>query len=199
MTATLEWALLAVGVGVGIANLAGVWGSIFGYASYYPLGDRGWQFYTFWGLSHLLNAMIAALGVLQYDTLGLPLWVSIAGGLLAVAGFAVAIAAAFDLGIEETEGMRGELRTDGWYRYTRNPQYIGYIPATVGAMLLADAPFVVVLCSFYLLWWVSFPLAEEPWLREQYGKEYDRYAQRVPRFVSLYTIRELSGRSTDSG
>jgi protein-S-isoprenylcysteine O-methyltransferase Ste14 len=50
------------------------------------------------------------------------------------------------------------------------------------------------LCGFYFLWWFSFPLAEEPWLRERYGQEYESYAERVPRFVGRRTLWLWLGR-----
>lgn len=41
-------------------------------------------------------------------------------------------------------------------------------------------------CATHLLlslWFVVAPLAEEPWLEEQYGGEYREYRGRVPRFL----------------
>jgi len=189
-----ELGLLALGVLAGITNLAGVWSSILEYTSYYPLGSRDWQFYAFWGTAHLLNLSLLALGVLQFGTYGLPQLVRGGGFALVAIGSIIVFAATRDLGVEQTQGMDEGLRTDGLYRYTRNPQYVGYIPATAGYALLVDAPFVFPLCGFYLLWWFSFPLAEEPWLRERYGQEYESYAERVPRFVGRRTLWLWLGR-----
>jgi len=85
------------------------------------------------------------------------------------------------------------LRTGGWYRYSRNPQYVGYILATVAFPVWTGAPLTVPLCGLYLVWWLSFPLAEEPWLHEQYGRAYEGYAEDVPRFVGRQTIAALAG------
>jgi protein-S-isoprenylcysteine O-methyltransferase Ste14 len=32
-------------------------------------------------------------------------------------------------------------------------------------------------------WFVLAPFTEEPWLRDQFGEEYDRYIDAVPRFI----------------
>ncbi|AFK21296.1 hypothetical protein HFX_6172 (plasmid) [Haloferax mediterranei ATCC 33500] len=188
---TLSEVLLGIGLVAGVVNLGGVWASILGYTSYYPLGEKNLQFHAFWGLSHTLNLSLLGLGILQFGTLGLPTWVFYLGIVLAIVGFVTVTISTFDLGVEQTQGLEGELRTDGLYQYSRNPQYVGYVLATVGYAFIAGSPFAIPLCGFYLAWWFSFPLAEEPWLREQYGDEYEQYLDRVPRFVGLRTLRLL--------
>ncbi|AHZ24608.1 isoprenylcysteine carboxylmethyltransferase family protein (plasmid) [Haloferax mediterranei ATCC 33500] len=191
MLLTLSEVLLGIGLVAGVVNLGGVWASILGYTSYYPLGEKNLQFHAFWGLSHTLNLSLLGLGILQFGTLGLPTWVFYLGIVLAIVGFVTVTISTFDLGVEQTQGLEGELRTDGLYQYSRNPQYVGYVLATVGYAFIAGSPFAIPLCGFYLAWWFSFPLAEEPWLREQYGDEYEQYLDRVPRFVGLRTLRLL--------
>lgn len=191
MLLTLSEVLLGIGLVAGVVNLGGVWASILGYTSYYPLGEKNLQFHAFWGLSHTLNLSLLGLGILQFGTLGLPTWVFYLGIVLAIVGFVTVTISTFDLGVEQTQGLEGELRTDGLYQYSRNPQYVGYVLATVGYAVIAGSPFAIPLCGFYLAWWFSFPLAEEPWLREQYGDEYEQYLDRVPRFVGLRTLRLL--------
>lgn len=195
---TLLRAIFGVGLVVGLANTAGILASTAGTSEYYPLGERDWRFYVFWGCSHVLNLALVAVGVLQWQELGLH-WLSIpVGGTLFLAGVAVAIAGALDLGIDETQGMRGELRTGGLYRYSRNPQYVGYIAATVGFPLVTGAPLAIPLAAIYLVWWLVFPLAEEPWLHAEYGDEYEHYVASVPRFVGWRTITALRGPRNDA-
>ncbi|ELY68107.1 methyltransferase family protein [Natrinema versiforme] len=192
MTAVLTSAVFAAGVGLALANLTGIVASALGLLEYWPPGERDWTYYAHWGISHSLNAVVLALTYLSWNGLGLPRGPSLAAGaVLFVAGYAVAIAAGLDLGVEETKGLAGDLRTGGWYRYSRNPQYVGYIVATVGFALVANSAPVAVVCAIYLGWWLSLPFAEEPWLRERYGEEYERYVERVPRFVGVRTIRAI--------
>ncbi|ELZ24828.1 hypothetical protein C475_11345 [Halosimplex carlsbadense 2-9-1] len=184
-------ALFAVGLVAGLANTVGIVASALGLSDYYPLGERDRRFYVFWGLSHLLNGAIAALAYVQWQQFDLPDTLQWAGAGLFLVGAVVVVGASRDLGVEGTQGMATGLRTDGWYRYSRNPQYVGYLLATVGFPLWTGAPLTAPLCGIYLLWWVTFPIAEEPWLRGQYGDAYERYASRVPRFVGRATLSEL--------
>jgi protein-S-isoprenylcysteine O-methyltransferase Ste14 len=126
----------------------------------------------------------------QFGELGLSLWVVAIGVLLFVVGSAIVAVATFDLGVSQTQGMEEGLQTDGLYAYSRNPQYVGYIFATVGYALVANAPFVVPICLLLLVWWLVLPFVEEPWLRAQYGREYERYTEQVPRFIGPRSFRE---------
>ena len=77
------------------------------------------------------------------------------------------------------------LVVEGLYRYTRNPMYVG-----VMLVLLGEAIFFA---STALLWYaaviflglnVFIRLYEEPYLRRQFGVEYERYCQKVGRWLS---------------
>lgn len=187
---SVRLAAFALALALVTTNMAGFVSSVVGLANYWPPGERDWRFYAHWGISQSLNVVVFALAVLDWNSLGLPRLPSlVAGAVLFVGGFAVAIAAGYDLGVEETKGLEGELRTGGWYRYSRNPQYVGYIAATIGFALLANSLLTAIVCVVFLGWWLTLPFAEEPWLRDQYGDEYERYAERVPRFVGVQTVR----------
>ena len=194
MLESLTTIAFAIAVGSLLITFVGVAVSALGVANYWPPGERNWAFYIQWSLSQLFSSALLVVAVLDWNSLGLPRLPTLAvGSILFVIGFVVAIAAGRDLGVEETTGLTGELRTGGWYRYSRNPQYVGYIVASVGFALLANSTLTAVLCAMYVGWWLTLPFAEEPWLREQYGKSYERYAGRVPRFVGLRTIRAVVG------
>lgn len=77
------------------------------------------------------------------------------------------------------------LKQSGVYRYSRNPQLVGY-----GLLILA----------FVILWpsWLTFiativycgmahvmSSVEEQHLRKQYGTSYETYCERTPRFVGI--------------
>jgi protein-S-isoprenylcysteine O-methyltransferase Ste14 len=185
-------AVFALGVALGIANLAGYLASALGWSTYWPLGDRDRWYYVHWSISVGLNGCLVIVTVLDWGSIPLPRpHTTVIGAVLFVPFWLAGIWAGNDLGSDETMGLRGELRTDGWYRYSRNPQYTCYLVATVGFVLLASSWQVTVLCGLLASWWFVMPFAEEPWLREQYGEAYDRYCDRVPRFLGRRTISGL--------
>lgn len=188
----------AMALSLVVANLSAIVASALGITDLWPPGERGWYFYTHWGLSQVVNVALFALAVVDWGSLGLPTAVVAAGGVLFVGGMVAALAAGYDLGVEETTGLEGDLRTGGWYRYSRNPQYVCYVVATIGFALVSNSVLVAAVCLPLLGWWLVLPFAEEPWLREQYGTEYERYAERTPRFVGRRTLRELRNRGTRS-
>ena len=78
-----------------------------------------------------------------------------------------------------------ELKQSGIYRWTRNPQLVGY-----GLFLLA---FTLAWPSWYTLiaTLAYLPIAhmmvrtEEAHLRRAFGQAYERYCQEVPRYLGL--------------
>jgi protein-S-isoprenylcysteine O-methyltransferase Ste14 len=88
-------------------------------------------------------------------------------------------------------GVTGELHTDGAYAYSRNPQYVGMIIGISGFALVVNSLFVSVLAVVHIGWVLLLPRAEEPHLQAEYGREYDAYRHRTPRFVDLRTVRKL--------
>lgn len=181
-------------VAFGTANLIGYVASALGWSDYWPLGERGPRYYLHWSISMGLNVCLVVVAYLDWNSLGLSRPATLAAGIaLFVPAYVAALWGGSDLGTGETMGLEGDLRTGGWYRYSRNPQYVCYLVATVGVVLLTASWMVAVLCGFYASWWLVMPFAEEPWLREQYGEAYERYAERVPRFVGAETVRVLVG------
>ena len=52
-----------------------------------------------------------------------------------------------------------------------------------GVSVLANSVLLWITHLLLCLWFVIEPLAEEPWLEEQYGDAYREYRRRVPRFL----------------
>lgn len=99
-----------------------------------------------------------------------------------------ALSALFELGSMESSGREGELRTDGIYEYTRNPQSVGFVTFIVGALIAVNSRKLVVHGLLTAVIYILFPFAEEPGLREQYGDEDEEYCARTPRFVSWESV-----------
>ena len=73
----------------------------------------------------------------------------------------------------------------GPYRISRNPQYVADIAMLAGFAILANSTYAWITCLLGMVWFVLAPFTEEPWLRDQFGVEYELYMKRVPRFLSL--------------
>lgn len=72
----------------------------------------------------------------------------------------------------------------GLYRFVRNPMYVAVLTILVGWallyrswLLLAYAIVVAIAVHFRVVW------HEEPWLKRQFGADWDDYAARVSRWL----------------
>lgn len=81
-------------------------------------------------------------------------------------------------------GGASHLVTDGPFRITRNPMYLGMLMCFVGLSILLGslAPFLFTVVFFLFLNYVVVPM-EERSLRQMHGKEYAEYKRRVRRWV----------------
>jgi len=77
-----------------------------------------------------------------------------------------------------------ELVVQGLYRYVRNPMYLSVSTMVLGQALLARST------ALLLYWAIFFAVVnlfvrfyEEPALRRQFGESYQRYTQRVGRWL----------------
>lgn len=149
-----------------------------------PPGEACWQYYY-----SLVNSAVWMVGFL---VLGVLDWNSSAfshgprfllGGAGIAFGTLIRQRAVRRLSLSATRGLAGELVTDGPYRFSRNPQYVGYIAVVVGYAILCNSGLALAAAGFAAVSFVLGPFAEEPWLRERLGSRYEAYASRVPRFV----------------
>ncbi len=148
-----------------------------------PRGKADWRFWLVWLLIGLLIVSAIFVALLDFGSLGLDGWPWRAiGALLVLLGNALAWWGVAVLGAATTTGLAGDLVTDGPYRFTRNPQYLGDIVILIGFVVLANSwlalcPSLVTIASA-----VAAPFAEEGWLEKRFGAAYQAYKRRVPRF-----------------
>lgn len=116
---------------------------------------------------------VGAAGTLRY-LLGVP---------LTVLGFGAASYATFYLGWSNAHGESKGLKTNGWYRWSRNPIYVVSIIGMFGLAITINSLYVYVILTLWALMYLIAPFLEEPWLEKQYGKEFLTYKARVPRFI----------------
>jgi protein-S-isoprenylcysteine O-methyltransferase Ste14 len=76
------------------------------------------------------------------------------------------------------------LVTEGWYRYTRNPMYLGLVVTLVGVWLVLGSlsPLLPVIVFVWIIE-VQFIRGEEQFLDEIFGEHYRSYKLRVRRWL----------------
>ncbi len=77
-----------------------------------------------------------------------------------------------------------ELVVRGLYRYVRNPMYLAVSLIVLGEALLTASRGLLYYWAFFFAIVNVFIIGyEEPTLRRRFGESYERYTQRVPRWV----------------
>ena len=99
------------------------------------------------------------------------------------AGYAIYYWARQHPGLKMMMGLKGKFIATGIYKYTRNPMYIGDVALFVGFALICNSLLIYVVAIIGIILFLFTPFAEEPWLREQYGTQYDDYVISVARFI----------------
>jgi protein-S-isoprenylcysteine O-methyltransferase Ste14 len=81
----------------------------------------------------------------------------------------------------------------GMYGITRNPMYVGNALIAVGMALSTCSPIVYgLIIPFFLFVYQAIVSAEEHYLRNKFGAEYEAYCARVNRFIpSVHLIPEV--------
>jgi protein-S-isoprenylcysteine O-methyltransferase Ste14 len=130
-----------------------------------------------------LFGVLILLGVWSWGDLAIPNWVRFGVGLpLILIGNVVVWMEVSHFGVHQTGGAKGTLRTEGMYRYSRNPQYMADIAIVSGWLTLSAAPSAMVVGLAGIAVLVAAPFSEEPWLKDQYGVTFENYSSRVRRF-----------------
>jgi protein-S-isoprenylcysteine O-methyltransferase Ste14 len=127
---------------------------------------------------------VVLVGVLDWGSFVFPVWLRILAGLpLGLAGNGLALWAMIALGLHPTAGEGSALIQRGPYRFSRNPQYAGFILALAGWVLISNSMLALIVSCAGVIPLVLVPFAEEPWLVERLGAAYTEYKRSVPRFI----------------
>ena len=80
----------------------------------------------------------------------------------------------------------------GFYKYTRNPMYLGVLGVLISeAILFRSIDILIYLFIYGILFHLLVILYEEPKLRAQFGESYKEYCQAVPRWwISFNQFRD---------
>ena len=77
--------------------------------------------------------------------------------------------------------------TEGVYAYTRNPMYAAFILFLIPALSLLMNDVLIILTSaiLYAVFRINIG-KEEDFLQRQFGEDYRRYAEKVPRLIPRF-------------
>ena len=102
------------------------------------------------------------------------------------AGFALLYLGRFKMGDSFRLGTPKEdtsLKTDGLFRLSRNPMYVGMYATIVASSLSTLNPVVILLGAFVVAVHHAIVLAEEKHMHKVFCREYSEYCSRVRRYV----------------
>ena len=103
------------------------------------------------------------------------------GFLLVAVGAALWFLAVFRAKIDD--GItNNHLVTDGVYALVRNPIYSAFLSVCTGTLMIYGNLWLLILSVLYWL----FLTAEEKWLKNLYGAEYEEYCRRVNRCIPWF-------------
>jgi protein-S-isoprenylcysteine O-methyltransferase Ste14 len=124
------------------------------------------------------------------DTTGIGRWRWLAA-VPSVLGFAVAFRCVWDFGYTghgtpAPIAPPQKLVVVGFYRYVRNPMYVGFFVGWIGLWIIfghANLAAIAVACAVVLGVHLFVVFYEEPTLRKKFGADYEVFCQNVHRWV----------------
>ncbi len=136
----------------------------------------------FWLLPPLLGFRIYAADLLRWR------WLAAVPSVL---GFAVALRCVWDFGwtghgTPAPMAPPQRLVVVGFYRYVRNPMYVGFFVGWIGLWtVFGRASVAAITVALLVVAGVALfvQLYEEPTLRKKFGAPYEKYCKNVPRWL----------------
>jgi protein-S-isoprenylcysteine O-methyltransferase Ste14 len=148
-----------------------------------PITQKSWQQYLMLFLFNSTAIFIILLGLIDWGSDDFPNWFFLPGLIAWILGNVFSIWALSHLGLKSTSGIPGEFIKDGPYKYSRNPQYTGFILSLFGWALITKSVITLIVSFSACIPLLIVPFVEEPWLLSSYGEDYREYMKTVPRFL----------------
>jgi len=156
-----------------------------------PPKKNGWQQWVSWIFFAISMFGVPLLGILDFESMGSGNWSRFfVGGLAALTGFWIDIWGTRALTAQQSLGTKGKIITNGPYRFTRNPQYVGFVLIYAGIVIISYSIMVLITGALLVLAFLILPFSEEPYLRQQYGEPYVEYCKNVPRFIGFRSFKQ---------
>ena len=106
--------------------------------------------------------------------------IGLSSGIMGVIQFRKAQTTANPQALEQVSS----LVTDGIYRYSRNPMYVGLVFVLLGWALYLSHYLAFVLLPIFILYMTRFQIQpEEQMMKQKFGKKYQVYISRVRRWI----------------
>ncbi len=110
--------------------------------------------------------------------------VRIVSAIIFTIGVVILFVAWFGLGTKSSLGMdKNKLKTNGVYKFSRNPQLVGYGIMLVSFTILFFSWLTIIWIILYLIASYFMVKSEEEFLEIKYGQEYKEYCISVPRIL----------------
>jgi protein-S-isoprenylcysteine O-methyltransferase Ste14 len=135
------------------------------------------------------GAMALASWGIGFAVIEVPRILRIIALLFWFAGFALLFLGRFTMGDSFRLGTAQEdtsLRTNGLFRLSRNPMYVGVYATAVASALYTTNPIVILLGAFVIAVHHRIVLAEENHMQETFGRHYADYCRCVGRYIWVY-------------
>lgn len=151
-----------------------------------PSKRSSWEHKLFFILFRVMIYGLFVLCVVDFQSMGsLDNKIIFFGVFLFVAGIGTAIYLTNGLGWKNAYGEKLGLKTDGWFRYSRNPIYLVSFVGMIGLGLFVNSLYVYMILGLWALLYIVAPFVEEPWLEKMYGEDYRAYKSKTPRFIGF--------------
>tara|TARA_R110002049_G_scaffold22388_7_gene80197 strand:- start:61 stop:636 length:576 start_codon:yes stop_codon:yes gene_type:complete len=157
-----------------------------------PPSADSWQHKTFRALFRVYFVGLVALTVMTFNADATSALQYAIGVPLLVVGFGLAVYLPGFLGWRNAFGEATGLKTDGAYRWSRNPIYVASIVGMFGWGIVVLDGWVTSLLALWALFYVVAPFLEEPCLEQEYGRAYLGYKHKVARFVGERSLRSTT-------
>jgi len=153
-----------------------------------PPSKNTWQYQSLWWSIRIIVLSIIWTIYTDHSTMGIPLWLRYYLAMpFFILSFILGFIAAFQLGWKNTHGEAAEFISTGFYKFSRNPQYVFFSISFFCLGVWADSLYAFNLLFLLALSYLFAPFLEENWLEKQYGKKYLNYKDRVPRYFGKPT------------
>ncbi len=152
----------------------------FGFRAAFVLAFLGPLLWLAWPALHKADPFWSEGELPVFDLIGM--LVAGSGALLAYAA-QVAMGRSWRVGV--AQGATGKLVSNGLFRFSRNPTFVGQFALLVGISFAIPAIPTFLAVLLYIWSARTQVRSEEEVLRYSLGAEYDRYAASVPRWIGL--------------